>query len=82
VGLLGADYPGYCGPGDAAGLARLLTRAEADPAFLAELAARGRQLAGLFAPAREREAWRALLAELAGGRSLDRPQGGQHSGVG
>ena len=65
VGVLGADYPGYFPVGDAAALAGLLDRAETDGRFLAALR-RGVERAGpLVDPAREREAWRALLGELA-----------------
>jgi len=64
VGLLGDDHPGLFPPGDTQELAALLERLELDPAFAADLAARSRELAPAFAPEREREAWRALLAEL------------------
>lgn len=63
-GLLGAGYPGRFPPGDTKALARLLARAETDRCFLAAL---GRRLAArrrLFAPARERAAWRHLIGEL------------------
>jgi len=65
VGLLGEDYPGLFEVGDDAGLARRLDRAEADGAYLAELTRAVRTLGPLVDPARERDAWRALLAELA-----------------
>jgi putative glycosyltransferase (TIGR04348 family) len=64
VGLLGEEYPGYFEPGDAAGLAALLARAEEEPAFVEALAAHGRRVRPAFTPEREREAWRALLAEI------------------
>ena len=64
IGILGADYPGYFEAGDAGGLAALLQRCAADAGLLAELTARVRALAPLVAPAAEREAWRALVAEL------------------
>lgn len=64
VGLLGDDYPGYVEVGDAAGLARLLHRAETDPAFLAELAAHVEARRGLVDPARERRSWAELLARV------------------
>jgi putative glycosyltransferase (TIGR04348 family) len=64
VGLLGRDYPGYFPPGDTRALARLLKRAEADPAFYRRLEGRCRELAGLADPAREKRSWRRLLAEL------------------
>lgn len=64
IGILGPDYPGYFEVGDTEGLADLLARAEDDPAFLADLRRRGRSLAHLVSPAREREGWRRLLREL------------------
>jgi putative glycosyltransferase (TIGR04348 family) len=67
VGLLGEEYPGYFPPGDAAALAALLLRCEREPAFRERLRAEVLARAPLHAPAREREAWRALLAELAPG---------------
>jgi len=68
LGILGDDYPGYFEVGDAAGLAELLTRCEAEPGFLAELRTRVAELRPLVDPARERASWRALLQELAGTR--------------
>jgi putative glycosyltransferase (TIGR04348 family) len=64
VGILGADYPGYFGVGDTKGLARLLTRAETSPEYLADLGARGKDLVFLFNPAREEQAWADLIGEL------------------
>lgn len=64
VGLLGADYPGLFEPGDARALAALLDRAERDTAFLGELTRACRALLPLFDPAREREAWREILADV------------------
>lgn len=64
VGVLGASYPGFFPVADTAALRRLLLRAERDRAFyrsLVEACARRRPR---FLPARERAAWRALLAEL------------------
>ena len=69
LGILGDDYPGYFEVGDAAGLAALLTRCEAEPSFLAELRTRVAELRPLVEPARERASWRALLQELARARS-------------
>ena len=66
LGILGDDYPGYFEVGDAAGLAALLLRCEAEPAFLAELGARVVALRPLVDPARERASWRALIGELIG----------------
>jgi putative glycosyltransferase (TIGR04348 family) len=64
AGLLGDDYPGTFPVGDTAALAALLLRAETDPAFYADLAARCAALASEVEPAREREAWEDLLAAL------------------
>jgi len=65
LGLLGPGYPGYFPVGDAPALAALLRRAEEEPAFLSSLAAEVARLRPAVEPAREREAWRALLSELA-----------------
>jgi len=67
IGLLGPDYPGYFPVGDAAALAALLHRAEIDKAYLAALEEAAAAVAPRFHPAREREAWRSLLAELGAG---------------
>ncbi|MPZ65872.1 MAG: TIGR04348 family glycosyltransferase [Pseudonocardiaceae bacterium] len=67
VGLLGADYPGYVEVGDVAGLARLLRRAETDPAFLADLTTRVAARRELVDPERERRAWAELLARVTAG---------------
>jgi putative glycosyltransferase (TIGR04348 family) len=64
IGLLGADYPGYFPVADTLALTRLLERAEADPVFYNELAARCAQRAPMFHPDRERESWQQLLEEL------------------
>jgi len=66
IGVLGRDHPGLFPIGDAAALAALLARAETDPGFLGALRAAGERLRPLVDPAREREAWRALLAEIEG----------------
>src|SRR3546814_14214463 len=50
--------------GDRAALARLLRRAETDPAYLALLRRHCAERAPLFTPEREATAWRALLAEV------------------
>jgi putative glycosyltransferase (TIGR04348 family) len=65
AGVLGAGYPGFFPVGDAAALAALLARFEEDAAFRAALKGAIAALRPLVAPAREREAWRALLAEIA-----------------
>lgn len=64
IGTVGADYPGLFEPGDVAGLASLLERAERDATFLSEIAAAGARLRPLVEPAAERAAWSELLAEL------------------
>jgi len=76
VGVLGGDHPGLFAVGDAAALARLLRRAETDATFVATLARAGAARAHLVRPARERAAWRRLLAELSRGRG---PSGGSRS---
>ena len=62
--LLGDDWPGLFPAGDAAALGALLARAAADATFRAELRARTAALQPLVAPARERAAWAALLADV------------------
>ena len=64
VGILGAEYPGYFDVGDTRHLARLLTRAETSPDYLAELKAWSNNLARLTEPAREEQAWSDLIGEL------------------
>lgn len=68
VGLLGEGHPGLFPLGDARALADLLRRAETDRRFYGRLARASRRRAHLASPARERGAWRRLLAELRGGR--------------
>jgi putative glycosyltransferase (TIGR04348 family) len=64
-GMLGRSYAGFFPVGDTAGLRSLLLRAEADGRFLGRLRGACARRKPLFAPARERRAWRRLLAELA-----------------
>jgi len=65
VGLLGDDYPGYFHAGDAAELAAQLQAAETNHnGFYDQLRERCAELRPLVDPAREREAWASLLAEL------------------
>lgn len=64
VGLLGADYPGYFQAGDAADLAAKLMVVETDQDSYRDLHNRCVALRSLVDPAREREAWSSLLAEL------------------
>jgi putative glycosyltransferase (TIGR04348 family) len=66
VGILGGDYPGYFAVGDTKQLAQLLTRAETCPEYLLELGARVNNLAPLFSPLREEQAWADLICELTG----------------
>jgi putative glycosyltransferase (TIGR04348 family) len=64
IGLLGADYPGYFPVGDTAALARLLERAESDADYYRGLQQWCGRLRPLIDPARERQSWADLLAEL------------------
>ncbi len=72
IGLLGADYPGFFPYGDTQALAELLERAETDARFYRQLSDRCDRRRPLFEPARERESWRQLLADLA--RINNRPR--------
>ena len=65
VGLLGRDYPGYYPVRDEAALARLLERAETEPAFLDTLERHGRRLKPLFRPAHERAALKRIINSVA-----------------
>ena len=64
VGILGSKFPGYFDVGNTKQLARLMTRAETTPGFLAELRAWSNSLALLIEPAREERAWSDLIGEL------------------
>lgn len=64
IGLLGADYEGYFPAKDEGALAKVLQRAENDPAFLKTLARQCRTKKKLFTAARENAAWKTLLKEL------------------
>jgi putative glycosyltransferase (TIGR04348 family) len=66
IGILGADYPGYFAVGDTKQLAQLLTRTETCSEYLVELEARVNNLAPLFSPLREEQAWADLIYELSG----------------
>jgi putative glycosyltransferase (TIGR04348 family) len=66
IGILGTDYPGYFAVGDTKQLAQLLTRAETCAEYLVELEARVNNLAPLFSPQREEQAWTDLICELSG----------------
>lgn len=63
AGMLGEDYPGYYPVGDERALARLLERAERDPAFYELLEARCEDRRHLALPEKEREALRALIED-------------------
>jgi putative glycosyltransferase (TIGR04348 family) len=64
IGILGADYQGLFGVGNTKQLARLLTRVETDPKYLAELRDRCQKLAPLFDPRSEEQTWADLISEL------------------
>ncbi len=77
-GLLGKSYPGYFPVGDTAALASLLDAAEHDrDGCYAELRRCCAALRHLVDPARERQAWAELLAELAS--PLAAQQGWSHN---
>ena len=67
-GLLGQNYPGYYPVGDEAVLARLLERAETEPAFLDSLERHGRKLRPLFRPKHEGAALKLIVNSVAGSR--------------
>lgn len=64
VGMLGEEYPGYFAPGDKEALARLLLRAETEPAFYALLKELCAARVYLVEPGRERDALAGLLKEV------------------
>lgn len=66
IGLLGEDYEGYYPVGDETALAKLLLRAETEPALLKRLTRQIRAKRSLFTPAREKAAWRTLLKDIGG----------------
>ena len=70
VGLLGRDYAGYFEAGNAAALAALMQRFATDAAFAAHLRAQCALREPRFAPAVERAAVRALLADMIGARRI------------
>ena len=63
IGMLGPRYTGYYPVGDERALARLLWRAEGDPAFYRRLKAQCRQRRALVSLRRERAELRKLLAK-------------------
>ena len=64
IGMLGEDYSGYYPLADSQALAKLMRRAETDPDFYAELAARCAARAPLFEPRAERSAVQNLIKEF------------------
>ena len=64
VGMLGRDYAGYYPAGNTRALARLLRRAQRDPAFYRRLAGQCGVRRRLVTPARERAALAAVVREL------------------
>jgi glycosyltransferase involved in cell wall biosynthesis len=64
IGILGADYPGYFDVGNTRQLVQLLERAESSSEYLTELRAWTESLASLADPAREEQAWSALINEF------------------
>jgi putative glycosyltransferase (TIGR04348 family) len=71
VGLLGEGYEGYFPVGDAAALAGLMRRFQADPAYAATLQAQCAERDSLFAPAAEARAVRILLKDMLSWTSKD-----------
>jgi putative glycosyltransferase (TIGR04348 family) len=72
VGMLGRGYPALFPVGDADAAARLIARAEAEPAFHRRLRAACARRAPLFAPARERAAVLQLVHQVVDNRSAPR----------
>jgi glycosyltransferase involved in cell wall biosynthesis len=64
VGMLGEDYPGYFPVGDERRLAKLLSMAENDPEFYAELVSHARQRRSLMRPEQEASRLRQAVAEF------------------
>ena len=64
IGMLGEDYPGYFPVGDEHRLARLLSMAEDDPDFYADLLRHGRARRGLMRPEQEASRLRQVVAEF------------------
>ncbi len=62
-GMLGANYPGYFKLGDAAALAGLIERCQAEPAFIDLLRKHCAQRDDLFEPKREREGLLGVVAQ-------------------
>jgi putative glycosyltransferase (TIGR04348 family) len=64
VGMLGEHYPGYFPVGDERRLARLLSMAENDPEFYAELVSHARRRRALMRPELEASRLRQAIAEF------------------
>ena len=64
IGMLGEDYPGYFPVGDEKRLARLLSMAEDDPDFYADLVSHTRNRRGLMRPEQEASRLRQIVAEF------------------
>ena len=64
VGVLGQDYHGYFPVGDAEALTKLLTRAETDVKFLAQLEKFIMKIAPQFSRFEEEARWDELLTEI------------------
>jgi len=64
VGMLGEDYPGYFPVGDERRLAELLSLAEHDPGFYADLLSHARARRGLMRPEQEASRLRQAVAEF------------------
>jgi putative glycosyltransferase (TIGR04348 family) len=64
VGMLGEDYPGYFPVGDERALARLMSRAEDDSAFHANLLEHARTRRSLMRPEQEASRLRQVVAEF------------------
>ena len=64
IGMLGEHYPGYFPVGDEHKLAKLMTRAEDDPDFYAELLKHVRQRRSLMRPEQEASRLRQVVAEF------------------
>lgn len=64
IGMLGEDYPGYYPVGDERGLAQVLSKAESDPDFYAELMRHCQERRTLMTPEHEATGVRQLVAEF------------------
>jgi putative glycosyltransferase (TIGR04348 family) len=62
VGILGENYPGYFAFGDTKALRSIILRCETDRSFYNQLKKYCSRLQHLTTPARERDAWKAILA--------------------